>query len=157
MSDLYNQDDPFGTSRAPRREVTGSGMQEPGLSREQRAAKHQAWLESQRKEEKPKKAYQPVYSTKYAKDLCKDRGWKVIASEYQDRRGYRHDAYGGCDVVALRQDRTQVLIQAGSKGTRAEHWRRFIERRHMIPAASKFLYIEFARTGEILLEEEWEV
>ncbi len=104
---------------------------------------------------RPARAYQGTYSTAYAKDLCRERGWRVIQSEHRDRFGNLHDCYAGSDVVALRPDRTQVLVQGGCQGSRAEHRRRFEERKDQVPLGATFLYVEFKRDGALTLEEQW--
>jgi hypothetical protein len=142
--------DPFGPDRK------GKGLQPiqsylPGATREERAARFIASLEEKREKSRD---YSPHYSTQYARALCKERGWKVLQSEYRDQRGNLRDVPYGADVMAQDGNRL-VFVQASCKGGKAHHLRRFHDRTDALPMGARFLYIEFARTGEILLEEEW--
>jgi hypothetical protein len=104
--------------------------------------------------ERARRTYQANYSTAYCKDLCRERGWRIIQSEYRDHRGNLRDTPFGSDVVAMDGNRL-IYIQGGCKGSRAEHHRRFMERTDVLPLGARFLYWEFLREGDLILEEEW--
>ena len=94
------------------------------------------------------------YSTAYTKDEARRRGWRVIQSEYRDRFNKLHDCPFGSDVVAMNGN-LLLYVQGGCQGSRGEHRRRFDERTEVLPLGARFLYWEFARSGELTLEEEW--
>jgi hypothetical protein len=148
---LTRGSDPFGSDR---RHLEPIPPPNPLASREERVKRFVASLEKAQPQRRA--ARQPNYSTQYARSLCKERGWRIQQSEYRDRFNNLRDCPAGSDVVALRQDRTQVYVQAGCPGSKAEHYRRFEERKRELPIGTTFLYWEFHRDGTLVLEEEWE-
>ena len=99
------------------------------------------------------------FSTDYAIAWCKQRGYRYVEREHYVAMGPRKvhvDLAGGSDVYAL-DGAAPVYVQAAGKGQRAEHRRRFDERKWQLPPGARFYYLEFVRDSRTpILEEVWQ-
>lgn len=99
------------------------------------------------------------YTTAYAKAHAKKLGWTLIASEQYDSGAKRHyDIIAGLDCLFMTKDGKLVGVQAAGKGERAEHHRRFIDRRGPAKCTARHmrvLYWVFTRESKIPDEEVW--
>jgi len=99
------------------------------------------------------------FTTDYAIEYGRAQGWKLVDREAFDARLNRHhDLPGGADA-RFRSREGVVFIQGAGVGERAEHRRRFEDRRHQLAdfANVTFLYLEFVRGNKNPTKvEEWE-
>jgi hypothetical protein len=112
--------------------------------------------------EKKPKAKRPAakkFTTEYAVDWGKAQGWKLVERERYDARTNRHhDLAGGADVRFRDSDGRVIFVQGAGKSERAEHYRRFDDRRHQLKDfnSPRFIYVEFERGNKTpIKEEEW--
>lgn len=109
----------------------------------------------------PKKPRASQYTTKYAIEWGKSKGWEPIGREQSTfERGFRrtHDAPLGSDSMMV-SDEGLVLIQGAGKGERAVHLQRFIDRGGpdvLKRMKARFYYVEFERGNKNpIREEQW--
>ena len=100
-----------------------------------------------------------TFSTQYAVDLGKTRGWiKLDRERYDARLKRHHDLYFGADVLFNVPGKGLVLVQAAGRSEVAEHRRRF-ERwggaEKCREFGFRFLYVVFERGNKTPLLEEW--
>lgn len=98
------------------------------------------------------------YTTSYAADYAKKLGWQIVAREQYDTGAKRHyDIICGLDLLCVDKRGKLVGIQAAGKGERAEHYRRFEDRRGPKKASEKHMsvvYWVFTRDSKRPIEEE---
>ncbi len=138
-------------------EVT-QGTQNPA-ERMIREAKERFENTPQRDVMRPHKQGATRFTTQYAIDWAKARGWRLLDRERYDVRTKRHhDLLLGADALFEGPD-GMIAIQGAGRYERSEHWERFTR----LGGADKarklhivFYYLEFERASkEPVVTEEW--
>jgi len=133
-----------------------SNIHQDRISRENAKAAADA-----QKKPRAKPAHSGTFTTQYAIDWAKSKGWKIIDRERYDARTKRHhDLQLGIDLLA--EDPTQdgmIGIQAAGVGERAPHYQRFMDRGGPEKAkrrSIRIVYVEFVRGNKTpVSEEKW--
>lgn len=129
------------------------------LERTQAEAAAKKAAELAAKPPKQKRAPAKKFTTDYAVEWGKSQGWKLVERERYDARTNRHhDLAGGADVRFRDLDGRVIFVQGAGKSERAEHYRRFEDRRHQLRDfnSPRFIYVEFERGNKTpIKEEEW--
>jgi hypothetical protein len=112
-------------------------------------------------EKKPraKRAATGTFTTQYATDWAKSKGWKIIDRERYDYRTKRHhDLQLGIDLLVEDPSEDGMIgIQAAGVGERAPHYQRFLDRGGPEKAkrrSIRIVYVEFVRGNKTPVSEE---
>lgn len=130
------------------------------LREEARARFEAAYIEDRTYKPKDKKrlGHAGNYTTSFAAEHARKLGWSIIAREQYDTGAKRHyDIVCGLDLLCVTTTGKLVGIQAAGKGERAEHYRRFEDRRGPKKAAEKHMAVEywvFTRDSKTPIEKE---
>lgn len=142
-------------------DAMGSAADSASIAESYKRRVEEALLGNQRRVNKlkePKTTGPSRFTTQYAIDWGKAKGWKVCGRERYDYRTRRHfDLMLGADAMFDAGDRI-VLVQGAGKGERAEHRRRFDQAGGEAKArrlGMGFAYLEFDRGEKAPVKEEW--
>lgn len=109
-----------------------------------------------------KPAHSGTFTTQYAIDWARKKGWKIIDRERYDVRTRRHhDLQLGIDVLCEdpKSEGGMIGIQAAGVGERAAHYQKFEDRGGITKANRRHItviYVEFVRGNKTpVVEETW--
>jgi hypothetical protein len=109
--------------------------------------------------EKRQANYAPPFSTQYAIDWGRSKGWKLIDREnYDFKNKHHHDLELGLDAMFDDGGFGRVGVQGAGRYEKAEHYQRFLDRGGVDKARRRgvrVLYLEFERGNKEPLLQEW--